>query len=87
MEPCGERAAVDEAGLGADVDVDEVDEALECVCTWWMLRMDETEEEVDFRPRRPPDERRKLDECGVRGTGESETRWLVTRDRGARTGG
>lgn len=39
-----------------ELDVEEVDEALECVCTWWMLRMEETEEEVDLRPRSPAEE-------------------------------
>ena len=47
-----------------------------------MLRMDETEEEVDFRPRRPADERR-YEECGVRGTGERDDRlWEAIRVRG-----
>jgi hypothetical protein len=38
---------------------EDVEEALECVW-WWcgMLRMEDTDEDVDLRPRRPPDERR-----------------------------
>lgn len=35
--------------------------------------MDETEDEVDLRPRRPVEER-LYDECGVRGEGERESR-------------
>lgn len=38
--------------------LEDVDEVLECVCTWWMLRTEETEDEVDLRPRRTPEERR-----------------------------
>ena len=40
-----------------------------------MLRIDETEEEVDLRPRRPA-ELRRYDERGVKGDGESEDRLL-----------
>ena len=47
-----------------------------------MLRMEETEEEVDFRPRRPAEERR-YEECGVKGTGERDERlWEGMRVRG-----
>ena len=53
--------------------VEEVEEALEWVVTWWMLRMDETELEVDLRPRRPGVERR-YEECGFKGAGEREER-------------
>lgn len=42
----------------AVMEFEEVEEALECVCTWWMLRMEEIEEEVDLRPRRPVEGRR-----------------------------
>lgn len=59
-EVCGERPVVFEALLvdgkaeeWTELDVEEVDEALEWVWTWWMLRMELTDEEVDFRPRRP----------------------------------
>jgi hypothetical protein len=40
---------------GELMDIEDVEEALECV--WWWCgieRMDETEDDVDFRPRRPP---------------------------------
>ena len=47
-----------------------------------MLRIEETDEEVDLRPRRPA-EGRRYEECGVRGAGESEDRlWDPRRDRG-----
>jgi hypothetical protein len=39
-----------------------------CVCTWWMDRMELTEEDVLLRPRSPAEERRK-EECGVSGAG------------------
>jgi hypothetical protein len=64
----------------SDVDtepLDEVDEAL--LWEWWWVwcreRTDETEEDVDLRPRRPvgPDERRTV-ERGVSGEGEREWR-------------
>jgi hypothetical protein len=38
-----------------------------------MLRMLDTDEEVDLRPRRPPDERR-YDDRGVSGAGDAERR-------------
>jgi len=38
-----------------------------------MLRIDETEEEVDLRPRKPADERR-YELRGVRGEGDKELR-------------
>lgn len=41
-----------------------------------MVRMEETEEEVDLRPRRPVLARRKV-ERGVRGAGEMECRLFV----------
>jgi hypothetical protein len=44
---------------GEAMEADEVEEAL--LCVWWWCgieRMLETEEDVDLRPRRPPDERR-----------------------------
>jgi hypothetical protein len=45
--------------LGEAMDADDVEDAL--LCVWWwcgMLLILETDEEVDFRPRRPPEERR-----------------------------
>jgi hypothetical protein len=45
--------------LGEAMETLEVEDAL--LCVWWwcgMLRMLLTEEDVDLRPRRPPDERR-----------------------------
>ena len=55
------------------IEADDVDDALECEWTWWMLRTDDTEEDVDFRPRRPALERRYEDR-GVNGEGERELR-------------
>ena len=61
-EVCGERA-VRGPGFMADVaserelEVEDVDEALEWLCTWWILRTEETDEEVDLRPRSPTDAR------------------------------
>lgn len=58
--------------VGEVMEAEEVEEAFECVWWWWgMERMDEMEEEVDLRPRRPPEERR-YEERGVSGEGESE---------------
>jgi hypothetical protein len=68
------------APVAVDTDpLELVDEALEwewwCWC-WWMERMDETELDVDLRPRRPcwwpADERRTV--RGVRGEGERDWR-------------
>jgi hypothetical protein len=57
--------------------LEEVEEALECVCWWWwMVRIEETEDEVDFRPRRPVLDRRKV-ERGVNGAGDIECRLLL----------
>ena len=56
-EVCGEREdfenGTDEC---TEFEVDDVEDALEWEGIWWMLRMEETEEDVDFRPRRPPEE-------------------------------
>ena len=57
-----------------ELELDEVDEVLECACAWCMLRIDETEEEVDFLPRKPAEERLYVDECGVSGAGDIEFR-------------
>ena len=56
-EVCGEREGREKAAEEwMEFDVDDVEEALEWLGTWWILRIDEIEEEVDLRPRRPPDE-------------------------------
>lgn len=52
---------------------EEVEDAL--LCEWWwcgMERMEDTDDEVDLRPRRPPEERR-YEERGVRGAGDAES--------------
>lgn len=49
----------DTAGEATEVVAEDVDDALECV--WWWCgidRIEDTEEDVDFLPRRPPEERR-----------------------------
>lgn len=72
---------------GETMEAEDVDDAL--LCEWWwcgMLRMEDTDEEVDLRPRRPPEERR-YDERGVNGAGEAESRlmepepWVEPRGR------
>lgn len=55
--------------------LDEIEEAFEWARVWWILRMEETDEDVDFRPRRPTEERR-YDPRGVIGDGEREFRLL-----------
>lgn len=42
-----------------------------------MLRMEETDEEVDFRPRRPAEDRLLYEPRGVIGDGDKEFRWLA----------
>jgi hypothetical protein len=73
--------------LGEAIEADDVDDAL--LCVWWwcgMLLILETDEDVDFRPRRPPEERR-YEERGVSGAGEADSLrvepepWVVTRGR------
>jgi hypothetical protein len=59
---------------GEATDADEVDEALEC--EWWwrgMERIEDMDEDVDFRPRRPPEDRRYEDR-GVNGAGDADSR-------------
>lgn len=59
---------------GEAMDALDVEDALEC--EWWcrgIERMDETDEDVDFLPRRPPLERR-YEERGVSGAGLAERR-------------
>ena len=56
-EVCGEREGREKAAEEwMELVVEDVEDALEWLGTWWMLRIEETEEEVDLRPRRPPDE-------------------------------
>ena len=53
-----------------DAEVEDVDDVFEWVYWWWMLWIDEMDEEVDFRPRRPV--ARRYEERGVRGMGDGE---------------
>jgi len=54
-EEWGEREVLEKLTLEwMELDVEEVEEALEWLGIWWMLRMEETDDEVDLRPRRPP---------------------------------
>lgn len=79
---CGEREGLENgAEEWIEFEVDEVEEALEWLGTWWTLRIEEMEDEVDLRPRRPPDECR-YDERGVIGAGEREARCLGVGIRG-----
>lgn len=41
-----------------EFEFEEVDDAFERVWAWWILRIEDTDDEVDLRPRRPADERR-----------------------------
>ena len=41
-----------------ELEVEDVEDAFECVWTWWMLRTEDTDEDVDLRPLRPAEERR-----------------------------
>ena len=84
---CAEMWPLTVERLGEASEALEVEDALLCVCAWCgMLLMLLTEEEVDLRPRRPPEERR-YEERGVWGAGEAERRrsepepWVVTRGR------
>lgn len=38
-----------------ELEVEEVEEAFEWVGKWWMLRMEDTDDEVDLRPLKPPE--------------------------------
>jgi hypothetical protein len=52
-------AETETAGEAMETEAEDVDDALLCVWWWWgMLRIEDTDEEVDLRPRRPPEERR-----------------------------
>jgi hypothetical protein len=56
---CGDFARFEAVETEGDAsEAEEVDEALECEWWWWMERTEETEELVDFRPRRPAEDRR-----------------------------
>ena len=56
-EVCGEREGLEKAAEDwMELVVEDVEDALEWLGTWWTLRIEEIEEEVDLRPRRPPDE-------------------------------
>lgn len=56
---CGERPGFSRAPLlvfdaaGEAREAEDVEDALECECTWCMLRTEDTDEDVDLRPRRP----------------------------------
>jgi len=73
--------------LQVDTDPAElVDDALEWEWWWWCIeRTDEMDEDVDFLPRRPAEERRIV-ERGVNGDGDSDCRLydcdVPTRGRG-----
>lgn len=78
LRPCAAAVAdllvVETEGEAMEAEAEEVEDALEAECRcWWMLRMEDTEEDVDLRPRRP--EERRKDECGVSGDGEREVRF------------
>ena len=60
--------------VGDTSEAEDVDDAL--LCEWWwcgMLRIDDTDDDVDLRPRRPPEERRYEDR-GVKGAGDADRR-------------
>jgi hypothetical protein len=60
------------------MEMEDVDEAFEC--EWWWCgieRIEDTDEEVDLRPRRPPPEERRYEERGVRGAGLAERRRVL----------
>jgi hypothetical protein len=66
--------------LDTEVETEPLDDVeLALLCEWWWVwwreRTDETDDEVDLRPRRPvgPEVRRMV-ERGVSGEGESEWR-------------
>jgi len=68
-------------GLATLADAEEVDDALLCEMPdgWWMcmLRTEDTDEDVDLRP--PMPERRLYEERGVRGCGDSDSRFACDR--------
>jgi hypothetical protein len=54
--------------------VELVEDALEWVWWWWCIdRTEDTEDEVDFRPLKPADERRTVPR-GVNGDGDNDWR-------------
>ena len=63
-ELCGDRASrdpeADDKPEGDATELLDVLDAFECVCWWpplYVLRIDETEDEVDLRPLRPTEDR------------------------------
>lgn len=74
IEECGERAALLVPGLFIVSRLFELrEDALLCEVCLGMLRTEETDEDVDLRPRRPA-ELRRYEERGVTGDGEMELR-------------
>lgn len=55
---CGDRLTIFADAVGVSRPFEDTEDALECECAWWIVRMDETDDEVDLRPRRPADDRR-----------------------------
>lgn len=53
------------------------DEAFECPACRGMLRIDDTDDEVDFRPRRPAPEERRRDWLPRGVNGEGDRDWRV----------
>ena len=70
-ECCGYRGVL----VVDAIELDDVDDALECVWWWWWIdRTEETDDDVDFLPRSPADGRRN-EERGVTGDGDNELRF------------
>lgn len=59
--------------LMEDKDAEDVEEAFEWVLLW-KERIDETDEEVLFRPPNPRPDERRYEECGVWGCGDRDVR-------------
>lgn len=58
-DACGERLILEAVGVDmVSMLFDDIDEALEWEWAWWILLTEETDDEVDLRPRKPTDERR-----------------------------
>ena len=76
IEEWGER--VTDLVVGVEVVsrlfLDEFEEALLWLWRWWILRIEETEDDVDFLPRNPAEPRRYELERGVKGAGDKESR-------------
>lgn len=71
MEPRGDRG---DLSVMLDIDAEDVEDALEWVLLW-KERMDDTDDEVEFRPPRPRPAGRRYEACGVSGPGEREVRF------------